>query len=70
MLKVRGIRRLPREEDRWNPDRIEKMQGTPWEPVPGRCGVQIKTAIHSRKREESIQEPMKGEAREKAKSRW
>ncbi len=46
------------------------MQGTSWEPIPGRWGVHLKTAVHLPKREESTVEPTRGDVKEKTKIRW
>ena len=35
-IKVRTVRRKGSEEDRWNSEEFTKLQGTPWEPIPGR----------------------------------
>ena len=39
-----SFRRRP-EEQRWNKEEFEKMQGLPWEPVPGRKGIEIKSKV-------------------------
>ena len=38
VLKARSIKRLAKEEARWNASYVADMKGTPWEPVPGRAG--------------------------------
>ncbi len=37
-------KRIPRGEI-WNWDEFSKMQGVPWEPVPGREGIEVKANI-------------------------
>ena len=58
--KVRGIRRLGTDEERWDKKRLETMKGTPWEPIPGREGIDFKSRISMD--HEGIQErPIHGE---------
>ena len=45
VLKASGIRRFALEEQRWNSELLDKMQGIPWEPIPGREGIEIKSRI-------------------------
>ena len=40
-IKVRTARRKGSEEDRWNWEEFTKIQGTPWEPSPGRPGREV-----------------------------
>ena len=39
VIKVRTIRRYGLKEQQWDVEKMKKMQGTPWEPVPGREGI-------------------------------
>lgn len=55
--------------ERWNREEIERMQGTPWEPIPGREGIILKTAIHLPTRDEPPTEILRGENREPIKRR-
>ena len=34
------------QEDRWNWIEFEKMQGVPWEPIPGRPGIEMKANVN------------------------
>jgi hypothetical protein len=45
VVKVRAIRRRGSQEDRWNWEEFQEMKGLPWEPVPGRPGIEIKARI-------------------------
>ena len=42
VIKVRSFNRKP-EEDRWNQEEFAGIQGLPWEPVPGRAHVEVKS---------------------------
>ena len=48
-IKVRTVRRKGSEEDRWNWDEFTKIQGTPWEPIPGRPGIELTANIGAEK---------------------
>ena len=39
VIKVATYRRRP-EEDRWKIEELEAVRGLPWEPVPGREGIE------------------------------
>ena len=45
VCKVRTIRRKGSHEERWNWEEFSKMQGVPWELVPGREGIEVKANI-------------------------
>ena len=34
-VKARDFKRLADPTERWNAEAVMKMQGTPWEPIPG-----------------------------------
>ena len=42
VIKVRHFKQRP-EEERWNQEELVKAVGVPWEPVPGRAGIQVKS---------------------------
>ena len=46
VLKVRTIRRRADKEGRWNWEQFEAMRGVPWEPIPGREGIEVKASIY------------------------
>ena len=41
VIKVRTTRRKGVEADRWNVELMQSINGTPWEFVPGREGVEV-----------------------------
>ena len=41
VLKIRSCNRRP-EEERWNQEEFGIIQGTPWEPIPGRKAIKVK----------------------------
>ena len=43
VIKVRTTRRKGTTEERWHLECMESMQGIPWEPVPGREGIEVKS---------------------------
>ena len=45
VVKARSIRRKGSEEESWCRDEFNKIQGTPWQPVPGVESEQIKVAV-------------------------
>ena len=45
VLKARSFRRKGSEDEIWDAKELSEMKGTPWEPILGRVGVQLKTAI-------------------------
>ena len=42
VIKVKHYKQRP-ETERWNLEELEKAVGVPWEPIPGRTGIQIKS---------------------------
>ena len=56
-LKVSTFNRRP-EEERWNQEEFGAVQGTPWEPIPGRGGIEVKSRFQVRgDEEEPIPQP-------------
>ena len=45
VVKVRLIRRKATVEVIWKREPMEVMKGVPWEPVPGRAGVEIHSRV-------------------------
>ena len=45
VVKCRDFRRKPIEEDRWSVKTFDEFKGSPWEPIPGRSGMEIRTQI-------------------------
>ena len=44
VLKARSIRRVGSVEERWRSG--EGMKGVPWEPIPGREGIEIRSSVN------------------------
>ena len=63
VVKARAFRRKGSEDERWNREEIERMKGTPWEPIPGRRGISLKTAVHLPQREAEPTPIIEGEVR-------
>ena len=45
MIKARTFKRYGRDEDRWCVEKFEAFRGLPWEPVPGRGGIEVHTRV-------------------------
>ena len=48
VVKVRSVRVRGSHEDKWNWVEFQELQGTPWEPTPGRPGVEMRANINLR----------------------
>lgn len=48
--QVGSFNRRP-EEGRWNQEELGGVKGTPWEPIPGRGGIEVKSTISIRRKE-------------------
>ena len=44
VIKARDIRSIE-EKEAWDPGRFNDIRGTPWEPVPGRGEIEIRSKI-------------------------
>ena len=44
-IKVRTVRRKGSEEERWNWEEFDRTRGLPWEPTPGRPGIEMTSRI-------------------------
>ena len=42
---MRSISRKGSEGEQWDRGRMEAMKGVPWEPVPGREGIEIQSRV-------------------------
>ena len=62
-IKVRTFRRKASKESRWNRIEFDAIQGTPWEPIPGREGIELKTAVVIPRAPGPIIEPVEGMVR-------
>jgi len=45
VIKVRSVRRKGTAQARWDAGLWERVKGTPWEPVPGREGVEVRSSV-------------------------
>ena len=45
VIEFRSFRRKGSHADRWDWAELEAMQGVPWEPVPGREGIEVKANV-------------------------
>ena len=52
--KVRSVRRKGSHEERWNWEEFNAVRGLPWEPVPGRPGIEMTARIGSARKEREI----------------
>ena len=64
VIKVRSVRRKGSHEDRWEIEQLNAMRGTPWEPVPGSPGTEIKSRIAPDREEKDVIPREDGEDRE------
>ena len=46
VIKVRTFRRRGSDEERWNLEEVNAFRGVPWEPIPGREGVKIRSRVY------------------------
>ena len=60
VIKARTFKRYGRDEDRWCWEKFDAFRGVPWEPVPGRGGIEVHTRVTMPRGEEEIGEPQKG----------
>jgi len=44
-IKVRSVRRKGTAQERWDESCWARMQGVPWEPVPGREGFEVGSRV-------------------------
>ena len=44
--KVRATRRKGTMTERWDKDVFDGLKGVPWEPIPGREGIKVKSYVH------------------------
>ena len=45
VVKVRIVRRKGSHEERWNWEEFNAFRGAPWEPIPGRPGIEMTANI-------------------------
>ena len=51
VIKVRTVRRKAEMDKQWDVEVMKGMRGVPWEPVPGRGGIEIKSRVEMPKTE-------------------
>ena len=49
---------------RWDLGKFNKVKGVPWEPTPGREGIEIRARVHVPRDNSAPEAPMEGEAKE------
>ena len=64
VIKVRDVRRHGIETDKWNLARFNDFKGVPWEPIPGREGIELKCRVNVPREGAGVEAPMIGEDRE------
>ena len=60
-IKVRDYKRKP-EKERWNQEEFAGIQGLPWDPVPGRNQVEVKSHVQHKEEEEILTMPSNRES--------
>ena len=51
VIKARAFRRRGSEKERWLKGHVKSVGGIPWEPIPGREGVEIKSSVFAKRRD-------------------
>ena len=46
VIKARDIKRYSSEKEKWALDKFNEVKGVPWEPIPGRQGIEIKARVN------------------------
>ena len=46
VIKVRDVRRYGTQQEQWDMGKFNSFRGVPWEPVPGRQGIEIKARVN------------------------
>ena len=64
VVKARDVKRKATDEERWNGENFDAVKGVPWEPVPGRGGIELRSRVHIPEEAEEVSKPMSGEPRE------
>merc|ERR1712186_73111 len=61
VIKVRDVRRHGLDKDKWDLVKFNGFQGVPWEPIPGREGIELKCKVNIPVDRSEVSEPMVGE---------
>ena len=64
VIKVRDVRRHGLEKDKWDIARFNNMKGVPWEPVPGREGIEIRAKVLMPEDRQQVSPPLEGEVKD------
>ncbi len=59
VIKARDFKRRSDGDQRWSWEELEKVKGSPWEPIPGREGIELKTSVNI-DTGEAVHDPMIG----------
>ena len=59
VIKVRDIKRKG-EHEQWDIAKFNALQGVPWEPIPGREGIELKTRVYVREDKSPVDPPLQG----------
>ena len=69
--KGRDIKRKSDPAERWNPNRLAEIAGTPWEPIPGRGEIEVQSRVYNpRKSDDVILVPNEGPPKSVIKKRF
>jgi hypothetical protein len=69
VIKTRSFKRRGSEGERWSSDDLAKVKGSPWEPIPGRDDIELKTSVHI-DTGPTVHEPMEGFDKQVVKRRF
>jgi hypothetical protein len=64
VIKARAFRRKGSEKERWSQEHVKSIGGVPWEPIPGREGIEIKSSVNLPRDETEIKETEHGVEKE------
>jgi hypothetical protein len=54
VIKARAFRKKGSEKERWSNESVKSVGGIPWEPIPGREGIEIKSSVNLPRDESEI----------------
>ena len=57
---MRTVRRVGLVSERWNKEAVNGMRGTPWEPIPGRVGIEVKASVHFKEDKDELKGAQEG----------
>ena len=60
----RAFRRRGYDKERWSTDDVKRVGGVPWEPIPGREGIEIKPSVNLPRGETELRRTEAGVERE------